>query len=255
MCERLRRESPVLSLMTPWYLRWLLKPFIDAGATAADVLHGLDVREDDSRWTYTWQSRDEIRHPAGWVRHRLSAWIGADGHVLPLPSQRRAAADAERRAEQEARRREWERMAAAAGRVPEPRPAAEDTTTAAAGVESAAPAAGPNAAYRVAREELERRRREKEAAELPVRPIPDMRAGFRLSMPSCRATRGPDLVRPKAAADWRVWSSVAAWCSVRGAREGLHGGRRRPIMACLVLALPPTMILAQDRSQARSISL
>ncbi|MEV0236828.1 hypothetical protein [Nonomuraea sp. NPDC050786] len=166
MCERLRQESPVLRLMTAWYLRWLLKPFLDAGATAADVLHGLDVREDDSRWTYTWSSVREIRNPAGWVRHRLAAWTGPDGLVLPLPSQRRAAADAKRRAEQEARRQEQERLAAAAGLVPAPRPAAELAVE--AGLEavvpaSAAPAAGPNAAYRSARAELERRRREKEA--------------------------------------------------------------------------------------------
>ncbi|TMR90498.1 hypothetical protein EJK15_54935 [Nonomuraea basaltis] len=174
MCERLRRESPVLGLMTPWYLRWLLKPFIDAGATASDVLHALDVREDDSRWSYTWRSRDEIRHPAGWVRHRLSAWLGPDGRVLPLPSHRRAAADARRRAEQEARRREWERIAAAASRVPAPRPATdvEEPAAAVAGLETVAPVAaeavGPNAAFRAAREELERRRREREAAELAM---------------------------------------------------------------------------------------
>ncbi|WP_327591273.1 hypothetical protein OHA25_60075 (plasmid) [Nonomuraea sp. NBC_00507] len=92
----------MLRLMTAWYLRWLLKPVLEAGATVADVLHALDVREDDSRWTYTWLSTAEIRHPAGWVRHRLSAWIGPDGRVLPLPSQRRAAAEVRRRAAQQA---------------------------------------------------------------------------------------------------------------------------------------------------------
>ncbi|TDD03846.1 hypothetical protein [Nonomuraea diastatica] len=168
-CERLRQESPVLRLMTAWYLRWLLKPFLEAGATVADVLHALDVREDDSRWTYTWSSTAEIRHPAGWVRHRLAAWTGPDGQVLPLPSQRRAAVDARRRAEQEERRQEWARMAAVAGWVPAPRPAAEPIA-AAAGLETvepqpAAPAAGPTADYRAARAELERRSQEKEAAE------------------------------------------------------------------------------------------
>ncbi|WP_188194850.1 hypothetical protein [Nonomuraea sp. SYSU D8015] len=170
-CERLRLESPVLRRMSAWYLRWLLKILFDAGATVADVLHGLDVREDDSHWTYTWSSTSEIRHPAGWVRHRLSAWIGPDGQVLPLPSQRRAAADAARRAAQEARRQEWETMARAAGHVLTPRPAVEHIT-AAARLETvaplAAPAAEPPAEYRAVRAALERRRREQEAAELAM---------------------------------------------------------------------------------------
>lgn len=171
MCERLRQESPVLRLMTPWYLRWLLKPIIDAGGTAADVLHGLDVREDDSRWTYAWQSAREIRHPAGWVRHRLSAWIGADGQVLPLPSQRRAAADARRRAEQEARRREWERMRSAVGWLDSPRPATHAEDAAVAGFETvvapAGRAVGPNEEFRRVRAEMERRR-VRDAAELEM---------------------------------------------------------------------------------------
>ncbi|WP_326636379.1 hypothetical protein OIE67_02945 [Nonomuraea fuscirosea] len=78
-CERLRLEAPVLRRMTASYLRWLLKPFFDAGATVRDVPHGLDVRPDDSRWTYTWSSSEETRHVPGWVRHRLTAWIGQDG--------------------------------------------------------------------------------------------------------------------------------------------------------------------------------
>ncbi|MFI9846717.1 hypothetical protein ACIHFD_57525 [Nonomuraea sp. NPDC051941] len=170
-CERLRQESPIFRLMSAWYLRWLLASFFDAGSTPADLLHGLDVREDDSRWTYTWKSAREIRHPAGWVMHRLSAWIGPDGQVLPLPSQRRAAADALRHAEQEDRRQEWARMAAAAGWVPAPRPAAEPTT-AAAGLKTVEPPpaapAGPTAVYRAARAELERRRQEREVAELAM---------------------------------------------------------------------------------------
>ncbi|MFI6498729.1 hypothetical protein [Nonomuraea typhae] len=109
--------------MTAWYLRWLLRPFFDAGATVRDVLHGLDVRPDESRWTHTWSSASEIRHVPGWVRHRLAAWIGPDGRVVALPSQRASMAAARRRAEQQARRREWQAQAAAAGIevTPEPR--------------------------------------------------------------------------------------------------------------------------------------
>ncbi|TDD17239.1 hypothetical protein [Nonomuraea diastatica] len=135
------------------------------------MLHALDVRGDGTPWTYTWSSVTEIRHPAGWVRHRLSARIGPDGRVLPLPSRCRAEADARRRAEQEARRREWEAMARAAGRVSSPRPAMEDTA-AGAGLETvvsppAAPAE-PSDEYRAVRAEMERRRREKEVVEMAM---------------------------------------------------------------------------------------
>lgn len=100
----------MLRRMTTWYLRWLLKAFLLAGWTVADVLHALDVRSDGSGWTYTWSSADELRHIPGWVRHRLDAWMGRDGQVLTSRSQRVAAAAQEveeqrhRRAEERERR-------------------------------------------------------------------------------------------------------------------------------------------------------
>ncbi|MGW4412104.1 hypothetical protein ACWEJ6_49460, partial [Nonomuraea sp. NPDC004702] len=94
LCERLRAEAPVLRRVTAWYLRWWLAPFIDEGWTAADVLHALDVRADDSPWTYTWSSASEIRNVPGWMRHRLSAWLNGDGRPRPPRSRLRAAADA-----------------------------------------------------------------------------------------------------------------------------------------------------------------
>src|SRR5690606_33158731 len=89
-CERLRQEAKVLRHMTPWFLRWLLKPLLLAGWTAADVLLALDVRPDDSRWTSTWASADELRHIPGWVRHRLAAWLDNNDPALPSRSQRMA---------------------------------------------------------------------------------------------------------------------------------------------------------------------
>ncbi|MEV6157924.1 helix-turn-helix domain-containing protein [Nonomuraea sp. NPDC052129] len=109
-CERLRQESSVLRRMTAWYLRWLLRAFLLAGWTPADVLHALDVRPDDSVWTYTWSSADELRHIPGWVRNRLAAWVSGDGQVLSSRSQRVAAIAREveelrrRRAEEQERR-------------------------------------------------------------------------------------------------------------------------------------------------------
>ncbi len=145
--------------MSAWYLRWLLKPFLEAGGTPADVLHALDVRPDDSPWTYTWSSVNELRHIPGWVRHRLAAWLTEDGQVLPLRSHRRAAADAKRRAEQEQRRHEW---AAVAGeqRSGSPISRAEALAPPPAAVERAL----PNEAFRRARAELDRRRHERQAA-------------------------------------------------------------------------------------------
>ncbi|MGV9383555.1 hypothetical protein ACWDRB_47615 [Nonomuraea sp. NPDC003707] len=164
-CERLRGESPVLRRMSAWYLRWLLKPFFDAGATPADVLHGLDVRSDGSAWTYTWSSTNEIRHIPGWVRHRLSAWIGPDGRVLPLRSQHAAASAARRRTEQEAPAWSQAVMAEQKGLespLLEPKPSRAEAL--APPPAPAATRSGPNVAYRTARAEMERQQREKQAA-------------------------------------------------------------------------------------------
>ncbi|MFC7582529.1 hypothetical protein ACFQYP_00970 [Nonomuraea antimicrobica] len=148
--------------MTAWYLRWLLKPFLGAGWTVADVLHALDVRPDGSAWTYTWQSVNELRHIPGWVRHRLGAWLDEDGQVLPSRSQREMSAAARRRAEQEGRRRARLATAAVAGLEF----AEESRMSRAEALAPFAPAgerSDPNQAFRAARAELELRRKEREA--------------------------------------------------------------------------------------------
>ncbi|MEV6033663.1 helix-turn-helix domain-containing protein [Nonomuraea sp. NPDC052116] len=161
-CERLRQESNVLRHMTPWYLRWLLRPFLVAGWTPADVLYALDVRADGIMWTYTWLSVDELRHIPGWVHHRLSAWVEADGQVLPSRSLRLAAAAEKQRAEQEERRRARLAAAAVAGveLVEEPR---MSRTEALAPFVPARERSNPNEAFRAARAELERHRQERKA--------------------------------------------------------------------------------------------
>ncbi|TYB71129.1 hypothetical protein FXF51_01465 [Nonomuraea sp. PA05] len=165
LCERLRTELPLLRRVTAWYLRWWLAPFIDEGWTAADVLHALDVRADDSRWTYTWSSSAEIRHVPGWVRYRLSAWLDEQGRPVASRSQRRARADEVRRSAQETRRREWARMAAAAGWLLGPDRSADDASPVDRSVAPGGPAADPSAEYRAVRAEMERRRRERAAAQ------------------------------------------------------------------------------------------
>ncbi|MFI7706518.1 hypothetical protein [Nonomuraea sp. NPDC049480] len=161
-CERLRQESNVLRHMTPWYLRWLLRPYLVAGWTPADVLHALDVRADGGAWTYTWRSADELRHIPGWVRNRLAAWVNQDGQALPSRSQRIAADVARQRTEQEARRREWEERAVAAGQVFAPRISRAEAL-APAPVADVVERSGPNEAFRAVRAEMERRRQEREA--------------------------------------------------------------------------------------------
>ncbi|WP_431928778.1 hypothetical protein [Nonomuraea jabiensis] len=161
-CDRLRQESNVLRHMTPWYLRWLLRSFLAAGWTPADVLHALDVRPDDSRWTYTWSSVDELRHIPGWVRNRLAAWLDEDGRVVASRSQRRELLDARRRAEQEARRREWEVRAAGLGILLAPQVSRAEALAPPRNLD-VVKRSGPNEAFRQARTELDRRRQEREA--------------------------------------------------------------------------------------------
>ncbi|HEX4814446.1 MAG TPA: hypothetical protein VFV66_17020 [Nonomuraea sp.] len=95
-CERLRQELPILARISARHLRSLLRQAMVLGATINDIRHALDVRPDDAAWTFT----QPPRWVPGWLRQRLSAWIGPDGYLLaPWPSQQRAAALAAARAE------------------------------------------------------------------------------------------------------------------------------------------------------------
>lgn len=64
--------------------------FFDAAWTPADVLYALDHRPTEGRWTLNAEPRSVI----GWMRSRLSYWIGADGEMRMSVSQR-AKADRE----------------------------------------------------------------------------------------------------------------------------------------------------------------
>src|SRR5262249_9293495 len=85
VCEALcanSRLSP-LARLSPRYLRHLIKDFLDAGWTGADILHALDHQPSGAAWTYT----TPVGHAAGWVRFRLATWRNADGSPLPSRSQ------------------------------------------------------------------------------------------------------------------------------------------------------------------------
>lgn len=156
LCDRLRHESAPLRRMTAWYLRWLLQPFLDAGWVAADVLHALDVRADGSSWTYTWRGVAELRHVPGWVRHRLGAWLDEGGRAKLSRSKRVAIAADLERAGQTRRRLEWEEYASAAGWKVGPRLSRAEALSM-PHVVVATSHSGPNAAFRRARADLERR--------------------------------------------------------------------------------------------------
>jgi hypothetical protein len=88
-CEALQARLPVLRGMSARMLRHLLRPFFAAGWAPADVLTGLQYAPAGQH-IHT----REVYSPAGWVRWRLSAWLGLGGHPVVSPSQ--AAAEAHR---------------------------------------------------------------------------------------------------------------------------------------------------------------
>ncbi len=89
--RKVQRQVPVLSEISDRHLRWVLRPYWDAGWTVSDVIHCLDHTPDGALWPHT----DRVRHVPGWVRHRLAAWAG-----VASPSQQRAAWHQELLAEQ-----------------------------------------------------------------------------------------------------------------------------------------------------------
>ena len=111
--EALRNQSRLLAVLSPEHLRHLCRVLFAAGWSAADVLHALDHSPAGRQYGYT----ATVRHAAGWVRWRLSAWLRPDGAPLPSPGQARAAAAARDRLTQDARRAERRRAAGEAAGV------------------------------------------------------------------------------------------------------------------------------------------
>ena len=110
----LQRRAPVLTRISAEAVRHMIKPFAAAGWTARDVLEAIDHAPDGRQHGFT----SSVRHPAGWLRSRLSAWLAPDGAVRPSVSQQRAASAAVVRAGQAARR-ERERAVRAAAASPQ----------------------------------------------------------------------------------------------------------------------------------------
>lgn len=99
--QRLQERVPALRGLSERHLRHLLRPWLLAGWTAADVLYAIDHTPDGS--THTWTT--SVRSPKGWLRHRLDLWTAASGVPLPPLSATYAARAKQSRAEQAAQRR------------------------------------------------------------------------------------------------------------------------------------------------------
>ena len=92
-----------------------IRPFALAGWSAGDIAHALTHSPDDAR---RWHSDAGFFRAETWMRHRLAAWLTAEGEVMRSLSQRAAAerADAVAARRADADRRAAERRRAAARR-------------------------------------------------------------------------------------------------------------------------------------------
>lgn len=87
-----RRRLPVLQALTPNDVRAVIRPFLLAGWTVADLLHAVD-HTPHGPWHHTADTgvpRNQPHRVRGWLRHRLAAW-STEGTVQQSPSQRRRA--------------------------------------------------------------------------------------------------------------------------------------------------------------------
>ena len=84
--ERLR----LLQRISGEHLRHLAWPFFAAGWSPRDVLHAIDHEPGGRQHGYT----SGVRCVPGWVRARLTEWLGPD--EIPLPSRSQRLAEARR---------------------------------------------------------------------------------------------------------------------------------------------------------------
>ncbi len=99
LARRLQAELPVLRRLSDRRLRHLLRPWLVARWTAADVLYALD--HDPGGAPRTWTTR--VHSPGGWVRSRMTAWQDPSGVSLPPVSAAAAARHAQLQAVQRQR--------------------------------------------------------------------------------------------------------------------------------------------------------
>ena len=98
--DAIRACCPTAARLTPRHVAWLTRAWFQAGRTPADILHAIDYHPDGHQWHHD----TPIRHPAGWLHHRLADWT-RDGQLLPTPAQQAAARATHHKAQQTAARR------------------------------------------------------------------------------------------------------------------------------------------------------
>ena len=87
-------SGPLRKVSDGWWAN-LTGPFTAAGWKPAELTRAIDYLPDGHQHR---QNLRNVRHPVGWLRWRLSCWLGADGRPLLSPSQRRTAAAERHRA-------------------------------------------------------------------------------------------------------------------------------------------------------------
>jgi hypothetical protein len=108
LARSLQDLAAVFRGLSPAHVAHLARAQLAAGWTPADVVYALDHQPGGRPWGFT----ATIRHPAGWARARLAAWLEPDGTARASASQVRAAAAARNRAEAAARRDQAAELAA-----------------------------------------------------------------------------------------------------------------------------------------------
>ncbi|MGA2830934.1 MAG: hypothetical protein ABSF03_33020 [Streptosporangiaceae bacterium] len=82
--QALQERARLYQRLSAEHMRSLCRPFFAAGWLPRDVLHAVDHSPVGRRHGFT----AGVRSPGGWIRARLTEWLGPDGTPLPSRSQR-----------------------------------------------------------------------------------------------------------------------------------------------------------------------
>ncbi|MFF1254937.1 hypothetical protein ACFVYC_20915 [Pseudarthrobacter sp. NPDC058329] len=94
------RSFPLQRISTP-HVAAICRPFFRAGWTIRDILHAIDWRPNtDARYHH--DGANGVENTGAWLKFRLGKWVRKDGGFYRSPSQKQAAENAQRKAEQRA---------------------------------------------------------------------------------------------------------------------------------------------------------